>query len=250
MKVSIITVTYNNAKALSKTIESVLHQTYADIDYWIIDGNSTDNSVDVIKLYEPQFYGRLHWISEPDKGIYNAMNKGITHCTGDVVGFLNADDWFTSDIVVEKIAASFTESIDAVYGDIHSVAANPMEPKPYKCRSILYHPFLLRFGIAPPHPSFYVRKTMLEKYGAFDDSYRIAADFDLIARLIYKYHIRCKYIPIDFVTMTRGGTSTKDQAAFDNGLKETFMSCKKLGIKTGMTLLRLKKYYAMIASRI
>lgn len=250
LKVSIITVTYNSAKVLKRTMESVLNQTYKNIDYWIIDGASVDGTIDLIKAYETRFEGRLHWISEQDNGIYNAMNKGIKHCTGDIVGFINADDWFTSKDVVEKFVSEFTDKIDAVYGDIHSVDEKDRDKQVYATNSQLFRPSLLRFGIAPPHPSFYVRKAILDKYGYFNDTFRLAADFDLIARLIYKYKIRTKYVHLDFVTMTRGGASTKDEAAYQEGLNEILCSCKNIGIKTNRKLLKAKRYYSILANRI
>ena len=128
MKISIITVTYNSSKTVDRTIESVLHQSYPNIEYWVIDGNSTDGTVDKLKRYENKFekrrYGKFHWISEPDNGIYDAMNKGIEKSTGEIVGILNSDDWFTTNDVVEKIVKAFTDDIDAVYGDIYTVQKN------------------------------------------------------------------------------------------------------------------------------
>ncbi len=126
MKISLITATYNSAATLKSTFKSVLSQTYTDIDYWVIDGGSTDGTIDIIKEYEAVFGGRMHYISEKDRGIYDAMNKGISRCTGDVVGILNSDDYFTSDDVLQNVAHTFSsnETIDAVYGDIHFISDN------------------------------------------------------------------------------------------------------------------------------
>lgn len=250
MKISIITATYNRANTLPKTIESVLAQTYGDIDYWIIDGQSQDGTIDVIKSYEPRFNGRMHWVSEPDNGIYDAMNKGIALCTGDVVGIINSDDWFTSNDVVERVAKAFTDDVDAVFGDVHFVEiGNEQKMMRYQSGRI-YCPFMTRFGFAPPHASFYVRREILERYGNYDTTYKIAGDFDLIARLCYKHKIRTKYIPLDFVTMTHGGASSRDQKALDQGAQEVVDSCKKLGIHLSKIKIRLRNLLYAVAQYI
>lgn len=250
IKVSVVTVTFNSAKTVAKTIESVLRQTYKDIDYWIIDGSSNDNTINIVKSYAPQFQGRMHWISEPDRGIYDAMNKGIAKCTGDIVGFLNSDDWFTSNDVIKCIVDNFSNNIDAVYGNIHSVSSDAPDKIRTRFSSHFFHPCLLRFGIAPPHPAFYVRTKIIRASGAFNPDFKIAGDFDVIARLYLKYKIKTKYIPADFVTMTYGGASTKDEKAFSDGEKEIAMSCKSLGLMTNKVLLRLRGYYSLIARHI
>lgn len=250
MKISIITATYNRAATLPKTIVSVLEQTHEDIDYWIIDGQSQDGTVDVIKSFEPQFNGRLHWISEPDNGIYDAMNKGITCCTGDVVGIINSDDWFTSHDVLERVDKAFTEDIDAVFGDIHFVEEGH-EQKIMRYQSgRMYRPFMTKLGFVPPHASFYVRREVLVKYGGYDTAYKIAGDFDLIARLCYKHKIRTRYLHLDFVTMTHGGASTCDQKALEQGTQEVVDSCRRLGISLTKTKVWLRNYLFAIAQYI
>ena len=251
MKVSIITVTYNSADTLERTIKSVLSQTYENIEYWIIDGASKDNSISIINSYNPKFNGRLHWISEPDKGIYDAMNKGIKHCTGDVVGLLNSDDWLSSNTVIEHMVKAFSDDTDAVYGDINTYHVTQSgEGKYYHISGRLFKSFLVHFGVAPAHPSFYVRKSIYKKYGLYNSNYKIAADFELMARLCWKYHIRTKYIPIDFVTMQDGGVSTKDVQAHEDGKKEILDSCKKLGIKTNEFMLKIKKVLSILAHHL
>ena len=126
MKISLITVTYNSGDVLRCAIESVLRQTYPDIEYILVDGASEDNTLDIIRTCESRFTGRMHWISEPDQGLYDAMNKGIRMATGDIIGILNSDDFFTSNDVLEKVAAGFTEDIDAVYGDVHFVRSDDL----------------------------------------------------------------------------------------------------------------------------
>lgn len=250
MKVSIITVTYNSAETLGKTIESVLGQTYPDIDYWIIDGKSNDETTEIVKKYEDKFNERLHWISEPDKGIYDAMNKGIGLCNGDIVGILNSDDWLSSDDVIEKMVEEFDNDTDAVYGDIHCVQKETPDICSYRCKSSIFRPYLLKFGWAPPHPSFYVRRSIIKAYGAYDPTYKIAGDFELIARYIHRHHIHTKYIPMDFVTMTSGGTSTKDAQAYKDGIREVGQACKELGIHTNGLRLSMKRFISMVANRI
>ena len=130
MKISIITTTYNSGSTLRQTLESVLRQTYQDIEYWIIDGGSQDNTLELIRSFEPRFGGKLHYLSEPDKGIYDAMNKGIRMATGDVIGFLNSDDFYTHNMVLEQVAQAFTDTrLDAVYGDVHYVEPENL----YRC---------------------------------------------------------------------------------------------------------------------
>ena len=147
MKISIITATFNSGATIEDTIKSVLRQTYKDIEYWIIDGCSEDNTLDIVRYYKPKFNGRMHVISEPDKGIYDAMNKGIGMATGDVIGILNSDDYYTADDALSTIANYFSRNdADAIYGDIHFVN----DDNPEKCvryySSALFRPWLLRFG--------------------------------------------------------------------------------------------------------
>ncbi len=158
VKVSIVTATYNSARTLGDTMKSVLKQTYPDIEYIVVDGSSTDNTKDVIRQYEPQFSGRLKWVSEKDGGIYDAMNKGIRMATGDIVGILNSDDYFTGDDVIERMVVNFdAPNIDAVYGDIHFIHDGEPDKIVRYYSSKPFRPMWLRFGFMPSHPSFYCR---------------------------------------------------------------------------------------------
>ena len=211
IKVSIVTVAYNSVKTLTDTIKSVLGQTYDNIEYIIIDGASNDGTLDIIKEYEQMFGGRFRWISEKDNGIYDAMNKGIQMATGDVIGILNSDDFFTSDDVIQRMVSSFEDpQLDAIYGDIHFIR----DGQPDKCvryySSKPFRPLWLRFGYMPAHPSFYCRKEVFRKAGLYKTDYKIGADYEMMVRLFMVYHIRAKYLPIDFVTMRTGGISTRD----------------------------------------
>lgn len=161
MKISIITASYNSVSALANAMESVLHQTYTDWEYIVVDGGSTDGIVDLIRRYEPQFGGKLKLTSESDNDIYDAMSKGISRATGDVVGILNSDDYYTSEDVLSVIASALSDNrLDAVYGDIHFIH----DGKPNKVvryyLSRHFRPFWLRFGFMTAHPSFYVRRSV------------------------------------------------------------------------------------------
>ena len=244
MKISILTATYNSEKTLRDTIESVLRQSCRDFEYILIDGGSKDNTVDIIKEYEPKFEERLRYVSEPDNGIYDAMNKGIRMATGDVVGILNSDDFYTSDDALQKIADAFEQhDIDATYGDIHFVNDDDLTKMVRYYSSAVFKRSFMRFGLMPAHPSFYCKREVYEKYGAFDISYRIAADFENLLRLIFIYRIKTLYIPKDFVTMRTGGAST---AGFDSRKKimhEHLRAMKKNGVYSNFFLLSLRYFY-------
>ena len=244
MKISILTATYNSEKTLRNTMESLLRQGYRNFEYIIIDGGSKDGTVDVIKEYEPKFEGRLKYISEPDNGIYDAMNKGIWMATGDVVGFLNSDDFYTADDALQKIADTFEQNdIDATYGDIHYVNDDDLAKMVRYYSSAVFKRSFMRFGLMPAHPSFYCKRAIYEKYGAFDTSYRIAADFENLLRLIFIHRIKTHYIPKDFVTMRTGGAST---AGFDSRkkiMREHLRAMKKNGVYSNFFLLSLRYFY-------
>lgn len=234
MKISIITATFNSGATLRDTIESVLKQTHSDIEYLIVDGASKDNTIDIVKELEPKFGGRLHYISEPDKGIYDAMNKGIKMATGDVVGILNSDDFFTSDDVIARVADAFAKEndIDAVYGDIHFVKDENLQKCTRYYSSKSFRPWLLRFGFMPAHPSFYCKKSIFEKYGLYDLQYRTSSDFEMMVRLLGKYKIKAKYLPMDFVTMRAGGESTAGLASKKKVNNDIARSLKAHGVYT------------------
>ena len=155
MKISLITVTYNSGKTLSTTLESVLEQNNLNIEYIIIDGASKDNTINTIKEYDSRFKGILKWISEPDKGLYDAMNKGIRMATGDIIGILNSDDFFTSKEVTQNVVNAFLQDVklDAVYGDVHFVHPNNLNKCVRYYSSKIFKRSLMRLGFMPAHPS-------------------------------------------------------------------------------------------------
>ena len=244
MTISILTATYNSDKTLRDTIGSVLRQGYRDFEYIIIDGGSKDRTLDIIKEYEPKFGERLKYISEPDNGIYDAMNKGIKMATGDVVGILNSDDFYTSDDALQKIADAFEHNdIDATYGDIHFVNDDDLTKMVRYYSSAVFKRSFMRFGLMPAHPSFYCKREVYEKYGAFDTSYRIAADFENLLRLIFIHRIKTLYIPKDFVTMRTGGASTAGFASRKKIMHEHLQAMKKNGVYSNFFLLSLRYFY-------
>ncbi len=250
MKVSIVTVTYNSAQTLVDAMKSVLEQTYHDIEYIIVDGASTDSTIDVIRQYEPQFKNRLKWISEKDDGIYDAMNKGIQLATGDVIGILNSDDYFTCSDVIERMVAVFDDqSLDAVYGDIHFVR----DGKPGMCvryySSKLFRPMWLRFGFMPAHPSFYCRRSVYEKAGLYKTDYAIGSDYEMMVRLFMVHKIQTKYLPIDFVTMRTGGASTRNVKSRLQLIEDDVRGCRENGIYTNPLMISMKFLYKIFEMR-
>lgn len=253
-KVSIITATYNSGKTVRDTFESVLRQTYDNIEYIVIDGLSKDDTVQIIKEYEPRFNGRMRWISEKDKGLYDAMNKGIAMATGDVVGLLNSDDFFTSDDVIATVASTIEKTkVDAVYGDIHFVKGDNLERCTRYYSSAIFKRSLMLIGLMPAHPSFYCKREVYNKYGAFDTDYKIGADFESLLRYIYINRISTKYIKKDFVTMREGGASTEGFGSRLQIMKDHLKAMKKHGVRSNMFMLCMRypyKIYEVAKSKI
>lgn len=214
MKISIVTATRNSGATLRYTMESVLSQTHPGFEHIIVDGGSSDNTMDIVRELEPRYKGRLRYISEKDKGLYDAMNKGIAMADGDVVGILNSDDFYTDDDILAVVALAFENNeVEAVYGDIHYVEDRDLGKCVRYYSSKLFRRSWMRLGFMPAHPSFYCRRELYEKYGAFDLSYKVAADFENLLRLIFVHRIKTRYIARDFVTMRTGGASTRGLAS-------------------------------------
>ena len=249
MKITVITATYNSAATLRSTIESVGCQKYnGEIEYIIMDGGSTDQTLDIISQY-PNIVTKV--VSQPDKGLYDAMNKGIALATGDVIGILNSDDFYTSDDVLSVIADEFAnKSVDAVYGDIHFVNPNNLTRCVRYYSSATFSPWTLRFGIMPAHPSFYVNHECYERYGAYDLNYRIASDYDLMVRFFYKHKITYSYVKKDMVTMRTGGVSTRNVRNRLLITQEDVKACRKHGLYTNVLFVSLKYFCKIFELRI
>jgi glycosyltransferase involved in cell wall biosynthesis len=245
MKLSLITVTYNSDKTLAYTIESVLSQSYSNVEYIIVDGASTDQTVDIIKKYEPRFNGTMKWVSEPDKGLYDAMNKGIRMATGDVVGILNSDDFFTTNDILQQVADAFeaNKEIDAVYGDVHFVNPDNLEKCVRYYSSKVFRRSLMKIGLMPAHPSFYLKKERFEQFGYYKTDYKIAADFEFLLRVIYKGRILTKYMSIDMVAMRTGGASTSGFESRKRIMKEHLRAFRENGIYNNVFFLSLRYPY-------
>ena len=241
LRISIITVAYNSAATLEDTIQSVLSQTYPDIEYIVVDGGSTDGTTVLLQQYESRFQGRLLWVSEKDNGIYDAMNKGIRMATGDVVGILNSDDYFTApDVIARMVRAFADEAVDAVYGDIHFIR----DGEPERCvryySSRRFSPGRLRFGFMPAHPSFYARRTVYERAGLYKTDYKIGSDYEMMVRLFCVHRIHAMYIPMDFVTMRTGGLSTSGVRSKLQLIKDDVRACRENGIYTNVLFIATK----------
>ena len=235
MKFSIITAVYNARDTLADALESILAQEYPDVELVVIDGASSDGTLDVLEEY------RDHidiLISKPDQGIYDALNKGIQHATGDVIGFLHADDLYADSSVLTKVAAVFaSDHVDAVYGDLEYVRKSEPDKIVRYWKSGAYSATKLKHGWMPPHPTFYVRRSVYEQYGGFDSSFRIAADYDCMLRFLAKGQIRCRYIPKVMVKMRIGGASNRSLANIIRKSREDYMALRRNGIGGAYTLL-------------
>lgn len=250
MKVSIITVAFNSAATIAHCMQSVLDQSYSNIEYIVVDGLSKDNTLNIVREFEPLFAGKMRWISENDNGIYDAMNKGLHMATGDVVGILNSDDFFTDNDVIEKVAQSFTDdNIDAVYGDVHFVRETNLSRCVRYYSSAGFRPWWLRFGIMPAHPSFYARKEVFQKAGLYKTDYKIGGDFEMMVRLFKRFDIKTKYLPMVFVTMRMGGASTKNVGSRLTLLREDTRACRENGVYTHPLLICLKYFYKVLEFR-
>ena len=204
-KISIITVSFNSAKTIKETIESILIQDYNNIEYIIIDGGSSDETIDIVKSYGKKI---SYFISEKDNGIYDAMNKGIKVATGDIVGILNSDDFYPNSFVLSNVARSFEKyNCDAVYGDLVYVKAkDPTQIKRY-WQAGNYNTSKIKNGWMLPHPTFFVKKVMYDRYGLYNTDLKSAADYEMILKLLYKENISVQYIPMILVKMRMGGAS-------------------------------------------
>ena len=228
MRISVITVCLNSAATLEDTIRSVASQSYADKEHIIVDGGSTDGTLEIIGRHRAVL---AKVISEPDRGTYDAMNKGIGFASGAVVGFLNADDLFASPDCLQRIAGAFEDpATDAVYGDLVYVRQDDPDSVVRYWKSGPFRPGAFAAGWAPPHPTFYVRRRLLEQFGGFDPRFKVAGDAELAMRLLERHRVRCRYLPEVLVRMRMGGASNRSVRNVLRGNREVVQALRENGL--------------------
>ena len=243
MKVSIITVCYNSEKTIEDTLKSIQSQTYSNIEYIVVDGLSKDRTNEIVKEYKNTV--SIH-ISEKDSGLYDAMNKGIALASGDIIGILNSDDVLADKSVIEKIVVGFEDnSIDAVYSDLIYVSEHDLNKPTRLYSSKVFSKRMIKFGIMLPHPTFYVRNKCYKTLGLYATNYRVAADFELLARFISK-GVKSKRLPFISVKMREGGISSSGLLWRVHQNFEIVRACKENGIYTNIFFVMLKLPYKLL----
>ena len=230
--ITIVTVCFNSEETICDTLKSVASQSYKNFEHIIIDGVSTDTTLEKINTWNKH---KIILYSEKDHGIYDAMNKGISLAKGDIVGFLNSDDVYAGNNVLKIIAQAMSNpSVDASYGDLVYVDRFNLKKVRRYWKSSQYKPRLFENGWVVPHPTFYVKRKIYSKYGNFDTKLKLAADFDLILRLLCVYSVRSVYIPTVLVKMRLGGASNASFLSIYSQNKEIIRSFKKYGLNVGV----------------
>ena len=239
MKLSIITVVFNGAKTIKHTIESVINQTYENVEYIIIDAKSTDNTMDIINSYRDRIDVV---ICETDHGLYDAINKGIQLSAGDVIGLLHSDDFYTDNDVLQRVVSKFEESkADTVFADLLYIKDDNLDLVLRYFSAKNFTPQKLAYGIMPPHPTFFVKKSVYEQYGSYRKDLKIASDYEMFVRLLYTNKVSYAYIHFPLVKMRVGGLSgggLKNKLLIN---REVVKALKDNGINSSHLLI-LKKY--------
>ena len=240
MKVSIITVCYNSAATIEQSFQSVFSQDYPKIELVVVDGGSTDGTLEIIDKYRDQIGQKL---SEPDDGIYHAMNKGLALATGDVIGILNSDDFYTNNSIISAVVKELSkDSVDAVYGDVTIVSSRNIKKIVRYYSSKSFRPEGLAHGYMPAHPTFFTMKKFYLRQGGFKTDYVIAADYELLIRFLLKDKLRTKYMELNMVTMRLGGRTSSSLWGYYILNKEVIRACAENGIKIGWFVI-FKKYF-------
>lgn len=228
MKISVVTAVFNRVATIGAAIESVQAQTYGDVEHVVQDGGSNDGTLDVVRNAAN---GATRLFSERDHGIYDAINRGISRATGDVIGLMHSDDFFASSNVLAKVAEAFTNpSVEGVYGDLQYVSAIDPTRVIRHWRSGRYEPALLKRGWMPPHPTLYLRRQVFERFGLYDTSFSIAADYDAMLRYLVQGQIKLAYIPEVLVKMRLGGESNRSLERILRKSREDFRAIRKNGV--------------------
>jgi len=230
MKISVITVVFNNVSTIGKALASVKNQTHQDIEHIVIDGGSTDGTLDVIEQYSANI---TKFVSEPDHGIYDAMNKGLSMATGDLVCFLNSDDMYVDSHVLERASRIIEQdSLDAIFADVTYFRADNPEKILRRYSSSRFSPEKIAYGWMPAHPTLLMRKAVFDRIGGFKSSYRIGGDFEFIARAFGKGELKYRYLPEVLVKMQMGGASTSVIRSTLKSIQELMRACRENGIQT------------------
>jgi glycosyltransferase involved in cell wall biosynthesis len=239
MKISIITVCFNSAKTIRDTIVSVLGQDCPDIEYIVVDGASTDDTLDIVNEYRQKI---AKVISEPDRGLYDAMNKGIAAATGDIIGILNSDDFYENDRVISTVVSAFaaTPEVDIVFGDVVFVRPTDLKTLYRHYGAGHFKPWKLRFGWMPPHPGTFIRSRMYKKVGFYSLDYKIAADFEMFVRLLIHEKARYMWINKVLIRMRIGGASTSGIARSIFMNREIVRACRNNQLYTNLALVLTK----------
>jgi glycosyltransferase involved in cell wall biosynthesis len=246
MKISIITACYNSAATIADTLKSVATQDYPNIEHICVDGLSSDNTVEIIR----SFPHVAKCVSEKDKGLYDAINKGIQMATGDIIGILNSDDFFPETGIIQAIAQQFIHSgTDAVYGDVAFVRPGNLQKIIRLYSSAKFTPNKFAYGYMPAHPSFYLKKNCYTRFGLYQTDYKIAADYELLMRMIYTHNISYRYLEKILVYMRTGGVSNQTFKSRYILNKEIVRACKENGVNTNMAVLSFK-YFRKIGEYI
>ena len=242
MRVTIITACYNRAATIGGAIESVASQTYRDIEHIVVDGGSTDGTLDVVARHRS--VARL--IPGPDKGVYDALNKGIAAASGELIGFLHSDDVYAGNGVIERIATEMNaRALDALYGDVAFVRADDLDRVVRVYSSRRFRPSRIGWGWMPAHPSLFLRRRLFQEHGAFRTDYTIAGDFEFVARIFSQPNLRHEYLPEILVKMRLGGISTKGWRSTLTLNREVLRACRQNGIPSNYLKI-LSKYPAKL----
>lgn len=237
-RITVITVCFNSAATIGDTLKSIASQSYKNIEHIIIDGGSTDDTLAIIRGWTGH---SIHLVSEPDKGIYDAMNKGIALAKGEYIGMLNSDDYFANPSTLELIATHLSASnVDAVFSYLDIVDPANLNRVLRKYRISSFSKFMLRIGVMPPHPTFYCKKSCYEKAGPYRIDYHITADFEMLVRLLVKHHITWEFIDEITVKMRSGGLSSRGLKSNWVVNREIIRSCTENDLYTNMFILALK----------
>ena len=225
LKVSIITVTFNSAQYLQDCINSVRSQTYSNIEYIIVDGKSTDHTMGIVRKNQEAID---YWVSETDRGMYDAINKGLAVATGDIIGILNSDDVLDNENVINTIVSCFEkEGVDSIYGDLEFVDRHDVNKVMRIWKGQPFKRSRFRYGWMPAHPTFYVKRSLVEKYGAYENHYFSAADYEFMSRYLYLHKVSSFYIPELLVRMRMGGQSNVNFKQRIRANRRDYLAMKK-----------------------